>query len=90
MILDAQGRILLHPRLKAGDEFLAGQDFVQKIQGAKAGECEYDDGGAPQWCMYRTFAPWNWTVVYTMSLRDRYEAVIGSASPFWPSWDLRL
>ena len=74
-ILDSQGRVVLYPGLKTGDESLAGQDFAQKIVAAKKGNCQYEHDGVSKWCMFRTFAPWKWTVAFTITLQDKYEAV---------------
>jgi PAS domain S-box-containing protein len=74
-ILDSRGRVVLHPRLKPGDESLTGLNFVKSGMAAKAGSCEYEYEGTAKWCMFRTFSPWKWTVAFTVPLQDKYEAV---------------
>jgi signal transduction histidine kinase/DNA-binding response OmpR family regulator len=74
-ILDDRGAVVMHPRLAAGDTSLASLGFVQEITRAHAGSMEYDDHGEPAWCMFKTFEPWGWKLVYTIPLGQKYQGV---------------
>ncbi len=76
LILDAKGKVIMHPRLAAGDESVVSLPVVQeKILTSNEGASDYEYLGEMKWCMFRTFEPWEWKVIYTIPLRSKYQAV---------------
>jgi len=75
-ILDADGRIVMHPILPRGDCSVASLDFVQGMLSAGDGTLEYTYEGADKWGMFRRFEPWGWTVLYTIPLEEKYAEII--------------
>jgi len=67
LILDREGKVVLHPKLAPGDATLAGAAW-RGGEGSKAGVstavAELD--GVPHWIASERFEPWRWTVAYAV------------------------
>jgi signal transduction histidine kinase/DNA-binding NarL/FixJ family response regulator len=74
-IVDAQGRVVLHPNLPPGDESLMTLDFMPTLLLSFSGSMEYEYLGQAKWCMFETYEPWQWTIVYSMPKDVKYAEV---------------
>ncbi|HOL90124.1 MAG TPA: HAMP domain-containing protein, partial [Anaerohalosphaeraceae bacterium] len=74
-ILDSGGRMVLHPQWAAGEERLAREDFIQRIVAEKDGAMIYTFEGVKEWCLFRTYEPWQWHLVYTIPVDLLYRDV---------------
>jgi signal transduction histidine kinase/CheY-like chemotaxis protein len=81
-ILDAQGRVVLHPELPAGEEGLRQVKAIMDAIAHRDGQMNYDWQGAGKWCVYRTFEPWGWTAFYTTPIEVKYAVVRGIQRSF--------
>ncbi|MEJ2200293.1 MAG: Cache 3/Cache 2 fusion domain-containing protein, partial [Desulfuromonadaceae bacterium] len=70
VILDATGKVLLHPRLPVGDKSLIGLDFIQAMLQSPSGHFKYRYQEEDKWLIFAHFKPWNWVVGY--SLKQSY------------------
>jgi signal transduction histidine kinase/DNA-binding response OmpR family regulator len=73
VVLDAQGRILLHPSLPAGDasfQAAAGQ------RAATSNGFSFQGPGGERWGISRRFEPWGWTLVYSTTVRSMTAALL--------------
>ena len=75
-ILDAQRRVVMHPRVLPGDD--SGVALFANLanpppQGIS--QIEYEYQGASKWALVRFYAPWNWTLFYTTPLSAKYGMV---------------
>lgn len=83
-IIDLKGMVVMHPALSYGDSSVQDQDFIQAILAAGNGELDYIYLGKKKWMAFRTFAPWNWTVGYTVPLETKYAALFSLFSILVP------
>ena len=74
-IVDQNGIIVMHPRLKAGSREVVDAGFMHTMLATKAGKQYYHYQGEEKWMVYRTFEPWQWTVGYAIKLSDKFSAV---------------
>jgi signal transduction histidine kinase/ActR/RegA family two-component response regulator len=65
-IVDSAGRVILHPKRPFGDEQLAQKDYIQYIISEGSGTLVYTCEGLTKWCLFRTYEPWQWHIVYTI------------------------
>ncbi|WP_052514951.1 PAS domain S-box protein [Dethiosulfatarculus sandiegensis] len=73
LIINQKGEIVMHPRLKPGDDSLVGAPFIQKILKQKNGQLNLTYKGRESWAIFRYFGPWEWTVGFTMPLKVKYQ-----------------
>ncbi|HTN51949.1 MAG TPA: methyl-accepting chemotaxis protein [Anaeromyxobacter sp.] len=67
VVLDRDGRVVLHPRLAAGAGDYAGADWRRAIEGEQAPRAlaaRLD--GAPVWIVHGRFPAWGWRVLYVV------------------------
>jgi signal transduction histidine kinase/DNA-binding response OmpR family regulator/HPt (histidine-containing phosphotransfer) domain-containing protein len=74
-IIDATGRIVLHPTLEPGSTEIANEGFVRKMLAMQNGSQTYTWGGDEKWMLFRTFDPWQWTIGYAIKIKDKYAGV---------------
>ena len=74
-ILDENGNVLIHPEQETGSEIFAGTDFIQEAFNMKNGYLEYESNGEKYWMVYQLFEKWNWLIIYSCKISDKYEDV---------------
>jgi signal transduction histidine kinase/CheY-like chemotaxis protein/HPt (histidine-containing phosphotransfer) domain-containing protein len=74
-IIDATGHIILHPILESGSAQIAQEEFVRKMLAMQKGAQTYTWRGEKKWMVFRTFAPWQWTIGYAIKTKDKYAGV---------------
>ena len=74
MIVDADGKTILHPKLKTGDP-TTDLGFTKQSLALKNGEFDYDLVHEKWWVVTRTFDDWKWAVSYTVPVKDKYKSV---------------
>ena len=66
-LLDAEGKVVYHPRLAPGSTELASLPQVREmLQGAEAGGVEVVMDGSGAWIPYARFVPWKWTAGFVI------------------------
>jgi PAS domain S-box-containing protein len=71
-ILDAEGRVILHPTLPAGDESLKDHLGMSRQARFDRGDFNTDYQGQKKWYIYRKFKAWNWIIGYAVPLDVKY------------------
>ena len=49
--------------------------FIRKMLAMQNGAQEYTWCGDEKWMLFRTFAPWHWTIGYAIKNKDKYAGV---------------
>jgi signal transduction histidine kinase/DNA-binding NarL/FixJ family response regulator/HPt (histidine-containing phosphotransfer) domain-containing protein len=75
-IINATGRIVLHPTLEPGSDAIAHEEFTRKMLAMGSGTQIYTWRGEEKWMLFRTFDPWQWTIGYAIKIKDKYAGVI--------------
>ncbi|OFX20135.1 MAG: hypothetical protein A2V77_11375 [Anaeromyxobacter sp. RBG_16_69_14] len=76
LVLDRNGRALLHPTLPAGSTALASSPAANRIRAKpETGTLETELMGASVWLAHARFAPWSWDVCYVMPLGAKHAPV---------------
>jgi|GEM_PF-2908970 len=76
VIINYRGDIVLHPTLPPGDRSLVDQDFIKQVIDQEQGDLEYlYQDGKNKWCIFTTYKPWEWVVLYTVPLDFKYREV---------------
>ncbi len=77
VIVNYRGGIVLHPTLPAGDMSVAGEEVIRKAISMEHGSLEYVyRDGEEKWCVFRTFSPWEWVVLFSVPKEYKYRKVI--------------
>jgi len=71
-IIDTQGIVIMHPRLKRGDDFASEPVCVKKMVELKQGSFDCVFNGIPVWTTYKFFEGWRWIVGYAIPLDIKY------------------
>ncbi len=71
-ILDADGRVVMHPVLPSGDQSLKKTKVAQKMLSSYKGDFGYIYHGQKKWCIYKRFSEWDWVIGYTVPLEIKY------------------
>jgi len=74
-IIDATGRVVLHPTLEPGSDEIAHEDFIRKMLAMQNGAQTYTWRGEKKWMLFRTFEPWQWSIGYAIRIKDKYAGV---------------
>ncbi len=74
-ILDADGRNIFNRRLPQGEIAPIVAQSKGRLMGESQGDFDYTANGEPRWCIFKQFAPWHWTIGYTMPLDLKYASV---------------
>ena len=74
-IIDATGRIVLHPTLEPGSDEIANEGFIRNMLAMQNGAQTYTWRGDEKWMLFRTFEPWQWTIGYAIKVKDKYAGV---------------
>jgi len=72
IILDRDGKVVLHPSLPAGSAQLAGTEWVRAVAGAEQGELSFELEGNPVWVSHARFDPWGWSIGYVVREDFKY------------------
>ena len=73
MILDLDGKIVIHPEFPGGDMSISNSDYIKKSLTLKEGEFRYTrEGGKENWFIFRYFKEWDWLIGYTLPLDIKY------------------
>ncbi len=71
-IVDASGRVILHPVLPRGDASLEKTKVVRKMLAARSGDFVYTYQGQKKWCLFEQFPEWGWVIGYTIPQAIKY------------------
>lgn len=72
-ILDAEGRVVLHPILPEGDGSLKNHEGMMRLmQGIDQGNFNSKYNGQNKWYIYRRFDAWDWIIGYAVPLDVKY------------------
>ncbi len=71
-IVDADGKVVMHPVLPQGDLSLEQTEFVGKMLASSEGDFDYTYRGQKKWCLFKQFPEWNWVIAYTVPLDIKY------------------
>ena len=71
-IIDADGKVVMHPMLPQGDLSLAQTEIVGKMWASSEGDFDYTYLGQQKWCLFKQFPEWNWVIGYTVPLDIKY------------------
>jgi signal transduction histidine kinase/DNA-binding response OmpR family regulator/HPt (histidine-containing phosphotransfer) domain-containing protein len=74
-IIDATGRVVLHPTLEPGSDEIAHEGFIRKMLAMQNGAQTYTWHGEKKWMLFRTFEPWQWSIGYAIRIKDKYAGV---------------
>ena len=74
-IVDTSGKVIIHPE-EEKDKQLFDKDIVAFMRKQKEGAIEYSYRGIREWCVFKTFKPWNWVFCMTMSTHNKNKAII--------------
>ncbi|MBN2658727.1 MAG: HAMP domain-containing protein [Spirochaetales bacterium] len=83
-IIDSYGKTVMHEELGWGSDGLFSKSYIAEILDQKSGNLSYSDEGEDRWIVFRTFDPWGWTVCYTISLNEKFAAVINFRDRYIP------
>jgi len=72
LIIDIDGKVVMHPTLPEGDLSLARTAFVERMLTADAGNFNYTYLGQKKWFIFKRFPAWNWVICYTVPLDIKY------------------
>jgi methyl-accepting chemotaxis protein len=75
VLLDAEGKVLLHPTLAAGSAELAAAPWRAALREGDGGAVELAQGGARFWMPWARFAPWGWHAGYLVPVEVKEAAV---------------
>ena len=75
VILDKDGKVLLHPRLAAGSAELAAAAWVTSARAVDVGTAEGDVAGERMWMVHGRFAPWGWVVAWMVPVSVKFAGV---------------
>ncbi|HET9596057.1 MAG TPA: methyl-accepting chemotaxis protein [Anaeromyxobacteraceae bacterium] len=75
VVLDREGKVILHPKLAPGAADLAGAKWVEAARGVDVGTAEDDVAGEPSWITHGRFAPWGWVLAWTVPSSVKFAAV---------------
>ncbi len=70
-IVDTAGHIVMHPSLETGSKKMASVEFIRRAIQEQNGIQQYRFGGEAKWMFFRTFEPWGWVVMYTVSVESQ-------------------
>ncbi len=77
MILNADGAVVMHPSLEKGDATFAKDLFARKALSLKQGSFIYHpDNKEKHWCVFSTYGPWNWLVLFTIPQEYKYRDLV--------------
>ena len=77
VIVNYRGAIVLHPTLPAGDMSVAREKVIRNAIAKEHGSLEYVYlDGEEKWCVFRTFTPWEWVVLFAVPKEYKYREVI--------------
>jgi methyl-accepting chemotaxis protein len=77
-ILDASGKVVMHPRLAAGSGELAAQDVARTITAqAGGGTATVRLDGQKTWVVTRLYKPWSWSISFAVAEHVKYAEVNG-------------
>ncbi len=71
-ILDWKLNVVLHPDLPAGDSSMAEIEAFYRLKYKNLHELNASYRGEMKWYVFEHFDPWNWIIVYTVPLREKY------------------
>ncbi|MEN8134828.1 MAG: ATP-binding protein [Thermodesulfobacteriota bacterium] len=71
-IIDADGKVVMHPALPEGDLTLTQTEIVGKMIASSEGNFDYTYLGQKKWCIFKKFSEWNWVIGYTVPLDIKY------------------
>ena len=76
VIIDHLGKVVLHPQYERGSQELTGLPFIKTTLQEKDGKqlCTFE--GDKKLMMFNTFKPWQWTAIYTISLKAQTGKII--------------
>jgi methyl-accepting chemotaxis protein len=77
-ILDAAGKVVMHPTLAPGAGDLAAADVAKRITAlAEGGAITVALDGNKTWVVSRHYKPWNWYVAFAVTEKVKYAEVTG-------------
>ena len=71
-IVGKEGEIVMHPELEKGDTSWKAQPFMTEILAGTEGSLRYKQDQSKFWTVYKQFEPWQWTVGFTMPVKQKY------------------
>ncbi|HSN90766.1 MAG TPA: methyl-accepting chemotaxis protein [Anaeromyxobacteraceae bacterium] len=77
LVLDREGKVLVHPSLPAGSTQLAASDLARAMTGAEKGTLSTEVDRTPVWVSHARFAPWRWSIGYVVREDFKYAELRG-------------
>ncbi len=74
-ITDYDGSVIAHPQLPDGDNLAVQLKEFPDIRKRRNGEMEAMDNGVRQWLIFRAYEKWDWIVMYSMPVAQKYAEV---------------
>ncbi|MBN2628745.1 MAG: HAMP domain-containing protein, partial [Spirochaetales bacterium] len=71
-ILDWRLNVILHPTLPRNDSSLADYEEFYRLKYKNLSELTASYRGEKKWYVFEHFDPWNWIVVYTVPMKEKY------------------